>query len=66
MGASALYFDILKDVSIVVMIVTSLRDLTKGHFLANPDLLFENMLLFALVTAILLVQVNRLIGFKLT
>lgn len=41
------------------MITTSLHDLTKGDFITNHDLLFENMLLFSLIVAIILVQVHR-------
>ena len=57
LGASALYFDIFKDIAIVVMITTSLRDLTKENFVGNPDMVLENLLLFSLIAAIVLVQV---------
>ena len=58
LGASALYFDIFKDIAIVVMITTSLRDLTKENFVGNPDMVLENLLLFSLIAAIVLVQVR--------
>ena len=56
MGASALYFDIFKDISFAYLIYTSLYDMSGGDLL-NPDYDFEAALLITLILAIISVQV---------
>ena len=58
LGASALYFDISKDIAIAFMISTSLTDLSKNNYFGNMELVFETALLFVFVLAIVLVQIG--------
>jgi hypothetical protein len=61
LGASALYFDICKDIAIAVMIATSLSDLTKDNYIGNMNVCFETALLFVFVIAIVFVQIGFMI-----
>ena len=61
LGASALYFDIFKDITIAVMIAMSLSDLTKDNYIGNMKVCFETALLFVFVIAIVLVQIGFMI-----
>jgi len=61
LGASALYFDIFKDIAIAVMIATSLSDLTKDNYIGNMKVCFETALLFIFVIAIVLVQIGFMV-----
>ena len=56
LGASALYFDICKDIVFAILIHDSLKSLTQDVTISYPH--FEYGLFYTLVLSIALVQVN--------
>ena len=57
-GASALYFDISKDISLAILIYSALQSMTGGFDMSGHNLSFEYSLLAALVGAIIFVQIS--------
>ena len=59
MGASALYFDIFKDITFAALIYVTLYDMSGGQLHDGDKYLFETTLVVIFIFAIVLVQVSR-------